>query len=63
MLSSIKEGKIGTAEFVIDNNPIKLSVKSLDGAEIKYGDYVVVMDESDDKKYYMVNKEVSLRNV
>lgn len=63
MLSSIKEGKIGTAEFVIDNNPIKLSVKSQDGAEIKYGDYVVVMDESDDKKYYMVNKEISLRNL
>jgi hypothetical protein len=63
MLSSIKDEKIGTAEFVIDNNPIKLNVKSLDGAEIKYGDYVVVMDESDDKTYYMVNKEVSIRNL
>jgi hypothetical protein len=62
MLSNIKDEKIGTAEFLIDKNPIKLSVKSIDGAEIKYGDYVVVMDESDDKKYYMVNKEVSIRN-
>jgi hypothetical protein len=63
MLSNIKDDKIGTAEFVIDKNPIKLSVKSLDGAEIKYGDYVVVMDESDDKKYYMVNNELSIRNL
>ena len=62
MLSNIKDEKIGTAEFLIEKNPIKLSVKSIDGAEIKYGDYVVVMDESDDKKYYMVNKEVSIRN-
>ncbi|MDR0575682.1 MAG: YqiJ family protein [Tannerella sp.] len=63
MLSNIKDDKIGTAEFVIDKNPIKLSVKSRDGAEIKYGDYVVVMDESDDKKYFLVNKEASIRNL
>ena len=63
MLSNIKDEKIGTAEFLVGKNPIKLSVKSLDGAEIKYGDYVVVMDESDDKKYYLVNKEVSIRNL
>jgi hypothetical protein len=62
MLSTVKGEKIGTAEFVIDSNPIKLSVKSLDGAEIRYGDYVVVMDESEDRKYYLVNKELSIRN-
>ena len=63
MLSNIKDEKIGTAEFLVEKNPIKLNVKSLDGAEIKYGDYIVVMDESDDKKYYLVNKEVSIRNI
>lgn len=63
MLSSIRADKIGTAEFVVDNNPIKLSVRSLDGDELNYGDYVVVMDESDDKKHYLVNKEVSIRNL
>ena len=63
MLSNIKDEKIGTAEFLVDKNPIKLSVKSMDGAEIKYGDYVVVMDESDDKKYFLVIKEVSIRNL
>ncbi|MDR1096806.1 MAG: YqiJ family protein [Tannerella sp.] len=63
MLSSIRDGKTGTAEFIIDNNPIRLNVKSLDGAAIKYGDYVVVMDESEDKKFYLVNREVSIRNL
>jgi hypothetical protein len=63
MLSNIRAEKIGTAEFMVDKNPIKLSVRSLDGAELNYGDYVVVMDESDDKKYFLVNKEASLRNL
>ena len=63
MLSNIKDEKSGIAEFLVDKNPIKLNVKSLDGAEIKYGEYVVIMDESDDKKYYLVNKEVSIRNL
>lgn len=62
MLSSIKDEKIGVAEFVVDKNPIKLNVKSMDGSEIKYNDYVVIMDESADKKYYLVNKEISIRN-
>lgn len=63
MLSNIQGEKIGTAEFIVDSNPIKLNVRSQDGAEIRYGDYIVVMDESDDKKYYLVNKEVSIRNL
>lgn len=63
MLSSIKNEKIGTAEVLVEKNPIKLNVKSLDGAELKYGDYIVIMDESEDKKYYLVNKEVSIRNL
>ena len=63
MLSSIKENKIGTAEIVVDKNPIVLNVKSKDGSEIKYGDYIVVVDESDDKKIYFVEKEISIRNL
>ena len=63
MLSNIKDEKIGTAEFLVEDSPMKLNVKSLDGAEIKYDDYVVIMDESEDKKYYLVTKEVSIRNI
>lgn len=63
MLSTIKDEKIGLAEFIVDKNPIRLNVKSLDGEALKFGEFVVVMDESDDKKYYLVNKEISIRNL
>jgi hypothetical protein len=62
MLSTIKNEKLGTAEFIVDKNPIKLIVISQDGTEIKYGDFVVIMDESEDKKYFLVTKEMSIRN-
>ncbi len=63
MLSNIKNDKIGSAEFIVDKNPIKLNVRSIDGEEINYGDYVIVADESDDKKIYFVSKEISIRNM
>lgn len=63
MLSNIKDKKIGTAEVIIDKNPIRLNVTSRDGSELKYGDYVVVVNETDDKKIYIVDKEVSIRNL
>ena len=63
MLSNIKGDKIGTAEFLVDNNPIRLNVTSIDGEELKYGDYVMVADESDDKKIFLVSKEISIRNL
>lgn len=63
MLSNIKNEKIGSAEFIVDKNPIKLNVRSIDGEEINYGDYVIVADESDDKKIYFVSKEISIRNM
>jgi len=63
MLSTIKDDKIGTAEFVIDKNPIKLSVKSHDGNEIKYDDFVIVTDESEDGRCFLVVKEMSIRNM
>ncbi|MDR2954902.1 MAG: YqiJ family protein [Prevotella sp.] len=62
MLSNIKDKKIGSAEVVIDKNPMKLSVMSIDGSELKYGDYIIIVDESDDKKIYYVSKEISIRN-
>jgi len=63
MLSSIKDKKVGTAEVIVDKNPIKLNVISIDGAEIKYGDYIIIADESDDKKIFYVSKEISIRNL
>lgn len=62
MLSSIKDEKIGTAEFLVDKNPMKLNVVSIDGQELKYGEYVIIADESEDKRIYYVSKEMSIRN-
>lgn len=63
MLSTIKDKKVGTAEIMVDNNPMKLNVVSIDGSELKYGDYILIADESDDKKIYYVSKEISIRNL
>jgi len=62
MLSSIRDKKIGTAEVIVDKNPMKLNVVSIDGQELKYGEYIIVADESDDKRIYYVSKEMSIRN-
>lgn len=62
MLSSICDKKIGTAEVIVDKNPMKLNVVSIDGQELKYGEYIIVADESEDKKIYYVSKEMSIRN-
>lgn len=56
MLSDIEGKKIGTAEFIIDENPIKLNVVSLNGDKLSYGDYVLIIRESDDRKIYYVSK-------
>lgn len=63
MQSNIKDKKIGIAEVIVENNPIRLNVISIDGQELNYGDYVIIADESDDKKTYLVTKEISLRNI
>lgn len=63
MISNIKDKKIGSAEVTVDNNPIRLNVMSINGEELKYGDYITIENESDDKKTYYVSKEISLRNL
>ncbi|MDL2305264.1 DUF1449 family protein [Bacteroides sp. OttesenSCG-928-D19] len=64
MLSTIQGDKIGCAEVVVEKNPIKLNVRSIDGSPIKYGEYVIIADETDDQKVvYLVNKEISIRNI
>lgn len=63
MISSINNDKIGSAEVIIDKNPIRLNVKSIDGTQLNYGDYVIIADETKDKKIYLVSKEISIRNL
>lgn len=63
MISNIRGDKIGCAEVIVDKNPMRLNVRSIDGSELKYGDYVIIADESEDKKLYLVSKEISIRNL
>lgn len=63
MKSSIEGEHIGSAEFVIQQDVIRLNVRSNDRQKISYGDQVIIVDESADKKYYYVTKDINLDNI
>lgn len=63
MRSSISGDKIGSAELVIHNDVIRISVKSKDGAVLPYNTEVMIADEAKDKRYYLVVPEITLKNV
>lgn len=63
MISTIEDDKIGAAEFIIENNPIRLNVKSKTGEKIQRDEYVIIEDECKKSKCYLVSKEISLRNI
>lgn len=56
MLSTIQDDKIGVAEFIIESNPIKLYVVSVNGEKLQYGDSVIITERKKDKKTYFVAK-------
>ena len=62
MRSTIKDRNLGSAEFIINQDVIKLNVCSKDGSEIAYGEEVTIIDESIDKKYYLVQKNLTIHN-
>ena len=62
MRSTIKGESLGSAEIIIQNDVIRLNVKSVDGKEIQYGDEVLIVNETQDKKYYYVQKNINLNN-
>jgi hypothetical protein len=62
MRSSIKGESIGAVELLIQQDVIRLNVKSVDGSEIRYDDEVTIVDETADKKYYYVQKNINLNN-
>lgn len=62
MKSSIQGDHIGAAEFIINQDIIRLNVKSQDGIPLNYGDSITVTKETPDKKYYIVRKEINLEN-
>ncbi len=62
MKSSVDGSKIGSAEFKINKDVIRLNVKSFDGKAIAYNDEVIVVDEDKNQKIYWVKKEINIRN-
>lgn len=62
MKSTIQGSNIGSVEVTINNDVIRLNVRSSDGSRIEYGDLVTIIDETENKKYYLVQKEISLNS-
>jgi len=54
LLSNISEEKLGSAKLFVENDPINIYVKSLNGESIKSGEEILVIKESADKKYYYI---------
>jgi hypothetical protein len=63
MRSSVSGDKIGAAEIVLNNDVIRLNVKSKSGEVIAYNADVMIADESADGRFYYVVPEITLNNV
>jgi hypothetical protein len=58
--SNLENDKLGMIELVINNDPIKLMVKSKDGSKLLQGEKATIVDENPDKKFYYVEKHYEL---
>ena len=63
MKSTIEDSKIGSAEFYINGDVIRLNVMSKDGSKIEYDETVLILNESEDRKIFYVKKEINLSNI
>nr|WP_256439417.1 OB-fold-containig protein [Aquimarina sp. MMG015] len=50
--STISEDKMGSAEVVVEGNPMSIYVKSLNGEQINYNQEILIIKQSGDKNYY-----------
>lgn len=55
--SAIKGDKLGQIEIIVKGDPIKIYVKSQEGEDIDLGETAEVINESKDKKYYIIKKK------
>lgn len=54
LLSNISNDKLGSVKLIVDSDPINVYAKSLNGEAIKSGTEILIIKESDDKKYYYI---------
>jgi hypothetical protein len=63
MRSSVTGDKIGAAEIVVNNDVIRLNVKSKSGETINYNADVMIADESKEGRFYYVVPDINLNNI
>lgn len=51
-LSKIKNDKMGSAEVVVDNTPLSIYIKSINGNLIEFKEPILIIKKSKDKNYY-----------
>lgn len=56
VVNAIRQDKIGQVELLVNGDTIKIYAKSNTGEELKVGQPAVIVNESDDKKYYLIEK-------
>lgn len=54
IMSTISGTKLGSAKVVAQETPMDIYVKSIDGKEIKYNQKILIIQQSEDKNYYLV---------
>jgi len=52
--ANISKDKLGSVKLFVENDPINIYAKSLDGETIKSGQEVLIIKESSDKKFYYI---------
>ncbi len=55
-LSNIKGDKLGSAEIIAEGNSLSINIKSIDGEAISYKESILIMDESENRAFYYVQK-------
>ncbi len=55
----ISKDKLGQIEIQTEEDILKVYAKSLDDEAIAYGETVMILEESQDKKYYLVQKYIN----
>jgi hypothetical protein len=54
--TELKKDGLGQAKLFIDNSTILVSVKTKDGSELKKGDKIVILEQANSDKCYIVEK-------
>jgi hypothetical protein len=56
VVSSVRQDKIGQVELFVNGDSIKIYAKSNTGEELQVGQHAVIVNESTEKKYYLIEK-------